>query len=53
MVLAWVFVVLRVLHAGVHVTSNQRRAAICGCLPRASIVLAVMWVIFIVRILLS
>ena len=35
-VLAWVFVVLRVLHAAVHVTSNQIVAALCGLSPRAS-----------------
>lgn len=51
-VLAWVFVVLRVLHAAVHVTSNklsQRFAAFAASVA----VLAIMWVIFIVRILIS
>ena len=50
-VLAWVFVVLRVLHAAIHVTSNhvpRRYAAFAA----GVIVLAIMWLIFIVRILL-
>ena len=47
-VLAWVFVVFRVLHACVHVTSNipNLRGALFGI---GSVVLAVMWVIFIVQ----
>jgi hypothetical protein len=51
-VLGWVFVVLRVLHAFVHVTSNhlRRRATL---FIAGAIVLAVMWAIFIVRILLG
>ncbi len=51
-VLAWVFVVARVVHAVVHVTSNQigqRFAAFAVSV----IVLAIMWAIFIVRILVS
>jgi hypothetical protein len=46
--LAWVFVTLRVLHAGVHVTSNSLkwRGALFGL---GSVVLAVMWTIFIVQ----
>jgi hypothetical protein len=50
--LAWVFVVLRVLHAAVHLTSNTlkaRRSLFLGC----AIVLTIMWIIFMVRILLS
>jgi hypothetical protein len=50
-VLAWVFVVLRIVHAAVHVTSNrlgQRFAMFAASV----FVLLVMWVIFIVRILL-
>lgn len=44
--LAWVFVILRILHAGVHVTSNNPnlRGALFGL---GSVVLAVMWAIFI------
>jgi hypothetical protein len=51
-VLAWVFVLLRVLHVFVHVTSNrmgQRFAAFAA----SAIVLLVMWLIYIIRILLS
>jgi hypothetical protein len=49
-VLAWVFVVFRILHACVHVTSNipNLRGALFGL---GSVVLAVMWAIFIVQVL--
>ena len=50
-VMAWVFVALRVLHAGVHVTSN-RLSHRFGMFAASVIVLLVMWVIFIVRILM-
>lgn len=51
-VLAWIFVVLRILHAGVHVTSNHlgKRAIL---FIAGAVVLAVMWLIFALRILLS
>ena len=51
-VLAWVFVVLRLLHAAIHVTSNHvgRRFA---AFAASVVVLAIMWLIFIVRILLA
>jgi len=51
-VLAWVFVVLRLVHAYVHVTSNHlgRRFAV---FVAGAVVLLVMWVIFILRILLG
>lgn len=47
-VLAWVFVVFRLLHALVHVTSNNLnlRGALFGL---GAVVLAVMWAIFIVE----
>jgi hypothetical protein len=50
--LAWVFVVLRVLQAGVHVTNNnvRVRGAFFGA---SAIVLVIMWLIFIVRIVLA
>jgi hypothetical protein len=50
--LAWVFVVLRVLHAVVHVTDNfvPRRGLL---FMAGAIVLAVMWAIFSFRILLA
>jgi hypothetical protein len=51
-VLAWVFVLLRLVHVAIHLTSNYmgRRFA---ALAAAAVVLAVMWGIFIVRILLG
>jgi hypothetical protein len=49
-VLAWVFVVFRYLQAYVHVTSNQvrLRGAFFGI---SALVLAIMWIIYIVEIL--
>jgi hypothetical protein len=51
-ILAWVFVVLRLLHAFIHVTSNHmgRRFA---AFAASVFVLAIMWLIFIVRILVA
>ena len=51
-VLAWIFVIFRVLQAFVHVTSNnvRMRGTYYGF---GALVLVVMWVIFIVRILLG
>jgi hypothetical protein len=51
-VLAWVFVAFRLLHAYVHVTSNipRLRGLLFGL---GSIVLAVMWVTFIVQVLVT
>jgi hypothetical protein len=50
--LAWIFVVMRVLQAWVHVTNNnvRVRGAFYGV---GAIILVIMWVIYIVRILLS
>jgi hypothetical protein len=49
-VLAWIFVLFRILHACVHVTSNNVR--IRGPLFGVSaIVLMIMWAIFIVEVL--
>jgi hypothetical protein len=50
--LAWVFVVLRVVHAYVHVTDNHvpRRGLV---FISGAIVLMVMWAIFMIRILLG
>jgi hypothetical protein len=50
--MAWVFVVLRVLHAAVHVTDNNftRRGVL---FIAGAIVLAAMWLIYMLRILLS
>jgi hypothetical protein len=48
--MAWVFVVLRIAHTLVHVTSNVMRVR--GMLFMAgAIVLTIMWVVFIVRIM--
>jgi len=50
--LAWIYVVFRVLHAYVHVTSN--RVSLRGPLFGVSLlVLFIMWVVFIVRVLVS
>jgi hypothetical protein len=49
-VLAWVFVILRILQAGVHVTGNNVRWR-GGFYGLGALVLLVMWLIFIVRIL--
>jgi hypothetical protein len=50
--LSWVFVVLRVLHAGVHLTNN--RLGFRGpSFVAGAIVLSIMWIIFMVRILLG
>jgi hypothetical protein len=49
-VLAWVFVLLRILQAGVHVTSNNVRFR-GGFYGIGAMVLLAMWIIFIVRIL--
>jgi hypothetical protein len=48
--LAWVFVVLRIFQALVHVTSNnvRQRGALYGA---GAIVLLIMWVVFMIRIL--
>ena len=50
--LAWVFVVLRIFQAGVHVTNNnvRVRGAFFGA---GAIVLVIMWLVFIVRIVLA
>ena len=49
-VLAWIFVLFRYLHAYVHVTSNviQLRGAMFGI---SALVLAIMWTIYIVEVL--
>ena len=49
--LAWVFVALRLLQAFVHVTANHVPAR-GGFYGASAIVLLIMWIIFIVRILL-
>jgi hypothetical protein len=51
-VMAWIFVALRLVHAYIHITDNDvgRRGPIFGV---GALVLAAMWLIFIVRILLG
>jgi hypothetical protein len=49
-ILAWIFVILRILQAGVHVTSNNVRWR-GGFYGVGALVLLVMWIVFIVRIL--
>lgn len=51
-VLAWLFVLVRLAHAYVHVTSN--RVSVRGPIFGVSLlVLIIMWIIFIVRIILG
>jgi len=50
LVLAWIFVVFRILQAWVHVTSNNVRFR-GGFYGIGALVLLVMWIVFIVRIL--
>jgi hypothetical protein len=50
--LAWVFVVLRVVHAYVHITSNRLKLRF-SLFASGVVVLAAMWVIFVLRILLE
>ena len=51
-VMAWIFVVLRLVHAYIHVTDNDvgRRGLVFGL---GALVLMVMWAIFMLRILLG
>jgi len=51
-VMAWIFVLTRLAHAYVHCTSNNLRArgALFGI---GALVLAIMWLIFMVRIMLG
>jgi hypothetical protein len=51
-VLAWIFVLSRLVHAYIHVTSNHMRRRFTA-FALCAVVLALMWVIFIVRILLG
>jgi hypothetical protein len=51
-VLAWVFVLLRLVHASIHVTNNDIRRRGLTFIA-ATTVLMVMWAIFMLRILLE
>ena len=51
-IMAWIYVALRIVHAYIHVTDNYvpRRGA---AFIMSAIVLALMWLIFMIRILLA
>lgn len=49
-VLAWIFVIFRILHAYVHVTSNIMRLR-GAFFAIGAVVLAIMWAIYIVQVL--
>ncbi len=51
-VLAWIFVLARIVQAAIHITSNnvRQRGAAFGV---SALVLLIMWIIFIVRILVA
>lgn len=51
-VMAWIFVALRLFHAYIHVTDNdvRRRGLVFGL---GMVVLTIMWAIFMIRILLG
>lgn len=51
-VMSWIFVVSRIVHAGIHATSNDIRSRF-GAFMVGAIVLLIMWIIFALRILLS
>ncbi len=51
-ILAWVFVLLRIIHASIHVTDNDVRRRGLTFIA-ATTVLMVMWILFILRILLG
>jgi hypothetical protein len=49
-VMSWIFVVFRIVHAGIHTTSNVVRHRFYAYAV-AAIVLLLMWIIFAVRVL--
>jgi hypothetical protein len=51
-ILAWVFVLLRLVHAFIHVTSNNVRQRGLAFITGAFVLMA-MWVIYILRLLLQ
>ena len=51
-ILAWVFVLLRIIHASIHVTDNDVRRRGLTFIA-ATTVLMVMWILFMLRILLG
>jgi hypothetical protein len=51
-IMSWLFVILRIAHAGVHVTTNNMGHRF-GAYLAAAVVLMVMWIIFAFQILFS
>ena len=51
-VMAWIFVVLRIVHALVHVTGNNLAQRATLFIVGAAVI-ALMWTIFVLRILLA
>lgn len=51
-VMSWIFVLTRILHAGLHATTNDMRLRFSIFLAGA-VVLMLMWIIFALRILLA
>jgi hypothetical protein len=49
-IMSWIFVLLRIVHAGIHTTSNDVRQRFYAY-AAAAIVLLLMWIIFAVRVL--
>ncbi len=51
-VLAWMFVTTRLVHAAIHVTSNDMRTRFAA-FAAGAVILLIMWMIFAMRILLG
>jgi hypothetical protein len=51
-ILSWVFVISRIVHARIHTTTNEMRVRFYAFATGVSVLL-IMWVIFALRILLS
>jgi hypothetical protein len=49
-IMSWVFVIFRIVHAGIHTTSNVVRHRFYAYAV-AAIILLIMWIIFAVRVL--
>lgn len=50
LILAWMFVAARIYHASIHTTSNRQPHRFYGY-AASSVILAVMWVLFAIRII--
>jgi hypothetical protein len=50
--MSWAFVLLRLAHAWIHVTSNRLPGRFYAFLAGA-IVIAIMWIVFAIRVLLG